>query len=101
MQFQVLDSNKYPLKVENDNSQLTFWRFEHRATVGRNCREYIVFVDHAPGGIIPTGPTCHIEEITGGHLERIEDENLAKALQIFCMEQGFLNVGPPILRILG
>ena len=101
MQFQILDERKYPLKIDNNRSKLTFWRFEHRATVGWNCREYMIFVDHSPGGIIPQPPTCHIEEITGGHLERIDAESLANALRIFAMEKGFLNVGPPILRMLG
>lgn len=99
MRFQILDTRRYPLKVDNDPETMMFYRFEHRATIGWNCREYMVFVDHKGRGL--DGPTSHIEEITGGHLSRIEDESLAKALQEFARDKGFLNIGPPIMRRIG
>lgn len=103
MRFQILDARRYPLKVDNEPERMMFYRFEHRATLGWNCREYMVFIDHVGKGLFPMtdGPTSHIEEITGGHLSRIEDESLAKALQEFALEKGFLNVGPPIMRKVG
>jgi hypothetical protein len=102
MRFTIIDTKRYPLKIDNEDENLAFYRYEHRATLGWGVREYMVFVDHVGKrvGLGFTGPTSHIEEITGGHLERIEDDSLAQALQDFAMEKGFLNIGPPIIRRL-
>ena len=98
MRFSILDKRRYPLKVDNEAQNLNFYRYEHRATLGWNCREYMVFVDHVGKGF--SGPTSHIEEITGGHLERVDDDALAEALRVFATENGLLDIGPPILRKL-
>lgn len=76
MGFTVLNSNIYLLKGTGDN-------FAHIATITHSVWEYMCFVDIR-------GPTFYIEEITGGSLNRIEDDSLHLALSEFCKEQGFL-----------
>lgn len=91
--FQLLDTNRYPLAVNNEVANLCFYQYEHRATVGYNCREFMVYVDHLKG-------QSYIEEITGGHLEKIEDDVLHDTLSNFALEKGLLALGPPPLRRL-
>lgn len=95
MSFQILDQKTYPLRVENVDPVLTFYPYEHRATIGWNTRTFMVFINHIGVG---QGPTCHIEEIIGGHLEQIKDDGLIESLQEFSMRHGFLEVRPPLLR---
>lgn len=90
-EFQLLDTNKYPLQITGEEENLVFYRWEHRATIGHGCREYIIFVDHLKG-------QSHIEEITGGHLEQIQDESLKEALTNFAMEKRLIELGLPPLR---
>lgn len=92
-EFQLLDTKSYPLIVDEKTDDLVYHRFEHRATIGYNCREFMVFVDHVRG-------QSHIEEITGGHLERIEDESLHSSLSNFAVEKNLLSLGLPPLRKL-
>lgn len=91
--FQILSTRRFPLQVNNESDLLPYYRYEHRATIGWNTREFMVFVDHLL-------QSSHIEEITGGHLEKIDDEELFKALQYFAFERDFMEVGPPFLRRL-
>jgi len=91
--FQILSRKSFPLKVDNEKENLVFHRYEHRATIGHGCKEYLIFIDHAKA-------QSHIEEVTGGHLEAIEDDSLHEALTNFAMENGLLALGPPPLRKL-
>jgi hypothetical protein len=91
--FQILSSQRFPLQVSNENDFLPYYRYEHRATLGWNTREFMVFVDHLM-------QSSHIEEITGGHLEKIDDEELFKALQHFAFERDFMEVAAPFIRKL-
>lgn len=92
MEFQILDSKKYPLHVRAFTKQedlLNFWRFEHRATVGWNTREFMVFVDQV-------ALATYIEEISGGHLEKVTDDSLHTALTNFAFRHGYMEATPPI-----
>jgi hypothetical protein len=88
MPFQVLDRKRYPLQVTNEDPALTFYQYEHRATIGWGTREFIVMVDNVGEG---KGPISYIEEVVGGHTERIKDEELATALEMFVRDRGFLD----------
>lgn len=93
MSFQILDGKKYPLQVTNQDTMLPYWRYEHRATIGWNTREFIVFVDHLE-------TVTYIEEIVGGHLEKVNDEPLHQALTEFAFTRGFTEASPPPPRKL-
>lgn len=58
-------------------------RFKHLATVLCGTREYIAFIDLRGG-------TTYIEEITGGHLEQIQDDTLWTELAAFLQEKQIL-----------
>lgn len=91
MAFQILDNKKYPLHVKTPSKEdkiLPYYRFEHRATVGWNTREFMVFVDHLK-------MSTYIEEIVGGHLEKINDDSLHSALTEFAFSRGFMEATPP------
>ena len=109
-EFQILDEKRYPIKTVNNRTAmnkkyrawvdprftnkddlLSFWRWEHRATIGRNAREYMVFVDQLK-------QVLYIEEITGGHLEEIKDDSLFEALLNFVTEKEFGSMQIPILK---
>lgn len=62
MRIKIADKNKYPLPKTNG-------RFIHIATMHYGLREFIYFVDKAT-------QQSYIEEITGGTLQIIEDDNL-------------------------
>ena len=93
-QFQILDSKRYPLKVTDESGKLLpYYRWEHRATLGWNTREFMIFADHL-------FHTMSIEEIVGGHLEKINDDPLFEALKTFSYKHDFMEVAPPLLRNL-
>ncbi len=52
-------------------------RFVHLASIHKSVREYMLFVDTQTD-------RCYIEEVSGGHLEFIEDDALAVDLAKFC-----------------
>jgi len=60
----------------------------HLATVLDGLREYICFY---------YGGNVYIEEITGGHLEFIEDDRLAEEIAEFLRERGVLDISKPTL----
>lgn len=60
----------------------------HLATIQEGLREYICF--HLSGQIF-------IEEVSGGHLERIEDDSLAEELTNFLTKEGVLDSRKPLL----
>lgn len=59
-------------------------RFLHVATIARGLKEYIHFIDRVTG-------QSYIEEITGGHLEKIRDDNEWNEVAEFLAECGFLD----------
>lgn len=79
-QFQVLNTNRFYLKPPST-------RFEHYATVtsASGFQEFIIFADHLT-------QQTYIEEITGGHLTTIDDDDLFNDLHDFLSEKGILNV---------
>lgn len=92
MQFQILDEKRYPLKVNSPLKDLSpVWRFEHRATLGHGTREFMVFIDNLK-------QTAHVEEITGGHLEKVADDSLHEALTDFAQGRGYLDFMTPLLK---
>lgn len=92
MQFQILDEKRYPLKVNTILKDFSpVWRFEHRATLGYNTREFMVFIDNLK-------QSAHIEETTGGHLEEVTDDSLHEALTNFAQEKGFLDFMLPLMK---
>ena len=60
-------------------------RWEHTATIGWNTREFIVMLDRL-------SQQAYIEEIVGGHLEKIQDDNLWSALVSFAEAHGFTGI---------
>ena len=62
MRFKILNKNRYPLPGTNG-------RFVHLASIQYSLREFIYFLD------TQTRKTF-IEEITGGSMEAIDDDNL-------------------------
>lgn len=107
-EFQVLNEQRFPLKVNNVDSGgretgwmkdkrfdyrdlLPFWRWEHRVTIGYRAREFMVFLDQMAQAL-------YIEEISGGHLERVEDESLFESLLTFAREKGFCEMAMPIMK---
>ena len=92
MSFQLLDARRYPLKVETIKKDLLpYWRWEHRGTIGHDARVFMVFADTLNGNI-------HIEEIAGGHLETVKDDQLFEALKRYAIEKGLLEVKVPIFK---
>jgi len=73
MDFKLLDSNRFYLQGTNQ-------RFLHLASIIRGIREYIFFLDMQTS-------QSYIEEITGGDLEKIEDDELWDALANFIKEK--------------
>lgn len=101
-EFQIIDEKRYPLSTFDKLSKdyLTYWRFEHRATIGYRGRRFIVLLDngeHYDNNFV-VQPKLYIEEITSGNLERIEDDELADALGRFAVDQGFCNILIPLIK---
>lgn len=91
-EFQILDEKRYPLKIkEIQKDFLPYWRFEHRVTVGRNFKQFMVFVDNLDSKI-------YVEDITGGNLNLVEDEQTWHAVYNFVKEKGFCNMMMPIMK---
>jgi len=73
-EFTISDSSRFPLKGTNGN----YW---HHGTILYGVREFIVIF------ITMTGQMA-IEEVTGGHLEAISDDDLWMALAQFAANKG-------------
>lgn len=67
--MKLLNSNIFPLPGTNKS-------FNHLATLSHGFKEFMYFIDTL------TGKT-YIEEITGGHLSFVEDENLVEEIEQF------------------
>jgi hypothetical protein len=70
---------------------LPFYRWEHRATIGYGTREFIVIVDALKA-------TGYMEEVVGGHLEVIKDDELYDSLYEFAQMYELFKVIQPILK---
>lgn len=90
--FQILDEKRYPLNIKDVKKDLLpYWRYEHRVTLGRNFKEFMVFVDNLQSKVF-------IEEITGGNLSVVEEENLWHELHRFAQEKGFCSIMMPLMK---
>lgn len=93
-EFQILDEKRYPIKprsVDKKADILSYYRWEHRVTLGYNAREFMVFVDTLLNKV-------YIEELVGGNLEVVKDDSLHTALANFSAENEFLNLFPPLIK---
>lgn len=81
--MKLIDTNRYFLKGTND-------RFLHLASIQDGLQEYICLYDvHTT--------QMYIERITGGHMEFIEDDSLAAALEHFLRRHGVLDISNPTI----
>lgn len=71
--FKVINTNHFPLKGTND-------RFWHMATITKGVREFMVFID-------TVGQATYIEEITGGGLNKILEDDIWADLRKMVDEQ--------------
>lgn len=76
--FILVDSNVFALPG-------TSRRYFHLATVHMGLREFICFLDALT-------QQCYVEEITGGQLNFIEEEELATDLTRFLEEKGITDL---------
>jgi len=67
--IKILNGNRFYLKGTNN-------RFMHLATMTRGFNEYICFVDMHTS-------ECYIEQITGGSLSFIDDDDLVRELKYY------------------
>lgn len=100
--FQILEEEKAPLKTmaTKEDAFLDYYRWERRATLGWNTREFMVFLDNGiiKDGVVLQPGQVYVEEITGGHLSKIEDDSLWKALVYFAQSNGFTELQAPIMK---
>lgn len=96
--IKIIDERKYPLPNVNKD-QLSYYRWEHRATLSINNRKFIVFLDN---GIkiepISVPGKAYIEEITDGSMKVIQEDELFKLLHEFSTKKGFLDFQMPIKK---
>ena len=98
--IRVLDERKYPLPNMKQDDSLPYYRWEHRATLGRGLRTFLAFLDN---GIYKEDvwlkmPKAYIEEITTGRLETVDDDELFKEIHAFAEELGLLQIQHPLAK---
>jgi hypothetical protein len=76
--MKLLNTNRYYLKGTSN-------RFIHIATIANGVREFVAFFDSI-------GKQLFIEEISGGSLEFISDDSLAKELSDFLFYKEITNL---------
>jgi hypothetical protein len=81
--MKLISTNRYYLPNTNN-------RFLHLASIHYGVREFICFKDTFE-------EKMYIEEITGGHLQFIDDDALAEGLSDFLRDNGVLNIDKPTL----
>jgi hypothetical protein len=84
--FKIIDGRRMLLPVANAPVD----RWERRAIIAYNTREFMVFLDTYFGGV------GYIEEIVGGHLETINDNSMYKAISEFVDRNRLLIPLPPL-----
>lgn len=79
---------------------LAYHRWEHRATLSRGFKRYIVFVDNGiqAMGMQIVAPKAYIEELGPGGLKTIDDDSLFEVLHNFAEQKGFLEAQLPIKK---
>lgn len=84
----------------NQNDGLPYYRWEHRATLSRGFKRYMIFLDNGIQitGIQSTAPQAYIEELGPGGLKTIDDDSLFEVLHSFAEQKGFLNAQLPIKK---
>ena len=78
--FKVISSDIRQLTIGNSSV-----KWLHLATIHHSVREYMCFLEVASNN-------CYVEEVTGGQLRRIDDEELANDLAKFCDEYGLTSI---------
>lgn len=78
--FKIISTDKFYLAVPNDPG-----RWKHLASITLGVREFVFLEDTRDG-------RRYIEEITGGHLEKIDDDPLWHALMQFIDNSGLNTV---------
>jgi hypothetical protein len=82
-EFRLLNTNRFYLNGTNQ-------RFLHLASLVYGLREFMCFIDRQFTKI-------YIEEVSGGRLEYIKDDDLVAAIHNFLNERKLLNMDrPPI-----
>jgi hypothetical protein len=76
--MKLLNSNKFFLNGTKN-------RYSHLATIGDGLKEYMCFIDNKTMKV-------YIEQITGGHLEFINDDQLANELASFLADKGITKI---------
>jgi hypothetical protein len=82
MKFILADTNRYYLPGQT--------RFLHVATVHYDVREFLCMIDSLT-------QKTYLEEVTGGHLETIDDDGLFSGLHEFLFNKGLLSMARPAL----
>jgi hypothetical protein len=80
--MQIADTNRYWLPGQK--------RFLHLCTIFEGVREFIAMFDTQDKGM-------YIEEVSGGHLSRIEDDSLAQELNDFLVFNKILLMDHPMI----
>lgn len=99
--IKILDEKRYPLPRKNNPADmLPYYRWEHRATLGRSGRTFLVFLDN---GISINNqwlsmPEMYIEEITSGHMKVIDDDQLFKEIHEYAERIGLLMITYPMAK---
>ena len=98
--IQILDERKYPMPNLKQDDGLPYWRWEHRATLGRAGRTFIAFVDN---GIYKNEmwlkmPKAFIEEISTGNMTTIDNDELFKEIHGFAENLGLLQIQYPLAK---
>ena len=98
--IQILDERKYPMPHMKQNDGLPYYRWEHRATLGRRGRTFIVFLDNGiyKNDIWVKMPQAYIEEITYGRLDKINDDQLFMELHKYAEEMGLIEIQFPLAK---
>jgi len=78
MDIKVLNSDRFTLPG-------THGTHTHIASLGRGVQEYMVFLDNRTG-------TTYVEEVTGGSLKAVEEDELWQELVQFSQDKGFMLV---------
>lgn len=76
--FKLMNTNRYFLKGSNH-------RMLHIASIQKGLREFMIFIDLKE-------QEAYFEEVTGGHLEVIDDDNLFEDLGAFINEHKLLHI---------
>lgn len=97
--IKIIDERKYPLPNVNKD-QLSYYRWEHRATLSLNNRKFIVFLDNGIKieGAISIPGKAYIEEITDGNIKVIQEDELFIVLHKFATEKNLLDFQMPIKK---